>query len=113
MATKTKPATKKAKPKPKATATATEPKAEAKAPEAKPELQVSKEAKAIVDEYKAGKRTQTSAVDELVALKYKVGEIAKMLDKPYRQMFNVKNRKRYSQKPSEREAEKAEAKAKK
>jgi len=102
MATKTKPAKKKATP---TKAKAEAPKAEAPAKaEAKPELKVSKEAKAVVDELAAGTRSQASAVDELSEMGYKVGEIAKLLDRPYRQVFNVKNRKKYGARPSEREA---------
>lgn len=60
------------------------------------------DAKAIVAEWKAGKRTQSSVIDELYANGYRVADIARLVDRPYRQVYNTVNRKRYGAHPSER-----------
>jgi len=56
----------------------------------------------MVKDWQDGNRTQTSVVDEMVAAGYSVAQISRTIDRPYRQVFNTANRKRYGGRPSER-----------
>jgi len=57
----------------------------------------------LIKEWKAGERTQSSVVDALVEKGHTVAEISRLVDRPYRQVFNTVNRKRYGLRPSERQ----------
>jgi len=56
----------------------------------------------LCKEWKDGQRTQSSVIDELYAAGFSVSAIAKVVDRPYRQVFNTVNRKEYGKRPSER-----------
>ena len=60
------------------------------------------DAQALVKAWQAGERTQSSVIDELHANGQSVAQIARLVDRPYRQVFNTVNRKEYAKRPSQR-----------
>jgi len=56
----------------------------------------------LVKEWKDGERTLTSVIDTLIEHEYSVAAISRVVDRPYRQVYNTSRRRDYNKRPSER-----------